>query len=645
MIKSVLIANRGEIACRILRTAQHLGIKSVVVYSEADAGSLSVQRADEAYAIGPAPASQSYLNIPKILEVAKKAKVEAIHPGYGFLAENETFAVECRKAGFIFIGPSLKNLRQMGSKREAKVIARQLGIPVIPGYEGDQSQLEKESKRIGYPLMIKAALGGGGKGMRRVDAQDGFQEALNACRREAFSSFGNDEILLEKCILSPRHIEVQLFGDTHGNVVHLFERDCSLQRRHQKVIEETPSAIPSSLKEKLFQATLQLGKAIHYEGAGTVEFLGDKDQNFYFMEMNTRLQVEHPSTECLTGLDLVEWQFRVASEEKLPLSQEEIMSHGHAVELRLYAEDPHQNFKPMSGDIWLKESPADVRMDTGLHPIDVITPYYDPLIAKLIIKGDNRSDAFHKAKVALEEWKILGLKTNASFLKRLVDDPAVLENKIDVDYIDRHLETLAPSLEVPEEVYGAASLITLLSEPQEPLNPWEDPHQWHIEGYHPRLFEWNCEGQIKALSFIYDSKKWESLHARTMDNLLFFKGNKILFWRQEKTISLLYQGETYTLSPHELSFMRSHKGVNESHLKAPMTGKVALVMVKEGDTVHKDQPILILEAMKMEHMMTSPIKGKVKKAFYCVGDVIKEGVEVMDIEEEKESPDDPTQTR
>jgi 3-methylcrotonyl-CoA carboxylase alpha subunit len=645
MLRSVLIANRGEIACRIIRTAQHLGIKSVVVYSEADAASLSVQRADEAYAIGPSSASQSYLNIPKVLEVAKKAKVEAVHPGYGFLAENETFADECRKAGFIFIGPSLKNLKQMGSKSEAKAIARHLGIPVIPGYEGDQSQLEKESKRIGYPLMIKAALGGGGKGMRRVDAQDGFQEALNACRREALSSFGNDEILLEKCILSPRHIEVQLFGDTHGNMVHLFERDCSLQRRHQKVIEETPSALASSLKEKLFQAALQLGKAIHYEGAGTVEFLVDKDQNFYFMEMNTRLQVEHPITESITGLDLVEWQFLVASGEKLPLSQEQITSHGHAVELRLYAEDPHQNFKPMSGNIWLKEYPQEARIDTGLHPIDVITPYYDPLIAKLIVKGDNRSDAFHKVKLALEEWKILGLKTNASFLKKLVDDPAVLENRIDVDYIDHHLETLAPSLEIPEEVYVAASLIALLSEPQEPLSPWEDRHQWHIEGYHPRPFEWNCGGKIRTLSLTYGSKEWESLHAHLMDGTLFFRQEKIPFWKQEKTISLIHHGETYTLLPHEPTFIRSPKGINESHLKAPMTGKVVLVMVKEGDAVHKDQPILILEAMKMEHMMTSPIKGKVKKTFYRVGDVVKEGVEVMDIEEEKESSHDPAQPR
>ncbi len=635
MIKSVLIANRGEIACRIIRTARRLGIRTVAVYSEADASSLAVQMADEAYAIGPSPASESYLNIPSILTAAKQGHVEAIHPGYGFLSENEAFAKACREKGFIFIGPPLEALKMMGSKSEAKTIARKAKIPVIPGFEGDQNRLPQEADRIGYPLMIKAVMGGGGKGIRRVNSKAEFQSALETCRREALSSFKCEDVLLEKYISSPRHIEVQIFGDAFGNVVHLFERDCSLQRRHQKVIEEAPSSLPSDLKEKLYKAALKLAQVIHYEGAGTVEFLVDKMNNFYFMEMNTRLQVEHPITEVITGLDLVEWQFCVASKERLPLSQKDITQQGHCLELRLYAEDPQQNFKPITGPVWIKELPQNVRVDTGLHSIDTITSYYDPLLAKLIVGGKNRLETLRKAELSLESLQILGLKTNASFLKKLLQDKAVIENHIDVAYIDCHLKTLAPSQKIPEKVYIAASLIKVLTAPHS-LSPWEEKHNWRLEGYAPLIFEWRCEDETKAISLTYSPQGWIYpqtllLKAHIIENALYFSNLRIPFWEMEKKISLMYQGETYTLFPHSPLGEPPSKEKNESHLKAPMTGKVSLILIKEGEIVKENQPLLILEAMKMEHMITAPRKGKVKHIFYQVGDVVEEGVKVIDM--------------
>ncbi|OJW54038.1 MAG: hypothetical protein BGO67_08215 [Alphaproteobacteria bacterium 41-28] len=633
MIKSVLIANRGEIACRIIRTARHLGIRTIAVYSEVDRDSLAIQMADEAYSIGLSPASQSYLNIPNILNAAKQAKVEAVHPGYGFLSENEAFAKACRENGFIFIGPPMEALQKMGAKSEAKAIARKAKIPVIPGYEGDQNRLSEEADRVGYPLMVKAVMGGGGKGIRQVNSKAEFQKALEACRREALSSFGNDDVLLEKYIPFPRHIEVQIFGDAYGNVIHLFERDCSLQRRHQKVIEEAPSSLPSDLKEKLYKAALKLAQIIRYENAGTVEFLVDEKGHFYFMEMNTRLQVEHPVTEAITGLDLVEWQFRVASKEKLPFSQKEIALQGHSLELRLYAEDPSQNFKPVTGPVWMKEVPKDVRIDTGLHPVDTITSYYDPLLAKLIVMGENRLGALQKAEFALEHLEILGLKTNVPFLKRLLQDKAVLENHSDVDYIDRHLKTLAPSKKIPEKIFLAASLIKALSSSENSLSPWEENHNWRLEGYAPLSFEWTCERDIRTISLIYSPDGWP-LQAQHSKNTLTFSNLRIPFWKLGEKISLIYRGETYNLTPHSPVLIRPHKGKSESHLKAPMTGKIAQIFVKEGDFVKESQPLLILEAMKMEHMMTAPRNGKIKHIFYQGGDVVEDGVDVIDIGED-----------
>lgn len=640
MINAVLIANRGEIAYRIIRTAHRLGIRTVVVHSEVDAYSLAVQMADESYPIGPSSASESYLNITKILAVAKMAKVDAIHPGYGFLSESPTFAKACHEAGFIFMGPSLETLQKMGSKREAKIIAKKLKIPVIPGDEGDEKTLSQKADQLGYPLMIKAVMGGGGKGMRRVNSKEEFQSALEACKREAFSSFSNGEILIEKHIPNARHIEVQIFGDVYGNVVHLFERDCSLQRHHQKIIEEAPSSLSLDVKQKIYDAALKLAHAIRYEGAGTVEFLVDSAGHFYFMEMNTRLQVEHPVTEAITGIDLVEWQFRVASQERLPLSQHEISTNGHALEARLYAEDPYNNFKPVTGDIWIQNIPKDVRIDTGLHTQDTVTSYYDSLLAKLIVTGNSRAETLYRASLALENWSILGLQTNASFLKEVLQDKEVIENHIDIGFIDRHYDKLTSLREVPKKVYVAASLIQILTQQLREPSPWNDNHNWHLEGYAPLFFEWNCHGNIQIVSLTFSSKGWiinssEYIEATLLENTLLFPTFRIPFWKKKDEISLVYQGETYFLKPHTHLIMHPSKGHEKAHLKAPLTGKVSLIFVSEEQLVQENQPLLILEAMKMEHTISSPRKGTIKHLFYHVGDVVEEGEDVIDIQVEE----------
>ncbi len=636
MIKSVLIANRGEIAVRIIRTAKKLNIHTVVVYSEADADSLAVQMSDEAFFIG----ISSYLDSQKIIEIAAKAKVEAIHPGYGFLSENVTFARKCEEAGFIFIGPSPEALQKMGSKKEAKEIARELGIPVIPGYEGTQKSLVHEAEKIGYPLMIKAVMGGGGKGMRRVDSGSDFEQALGSCQREAIAAFGNGDVLLEKIIEEPRHIEVQIFGDAQGNLVHLFERDCSLQRRYQKVIEEAPSHLPNALKEKLYGAALTIGRAVNYRGAGTVEFLVDAQGQFYFMEMNTRLQVEHPVTEAITGLDLVEWQFRIASNEPLPLPQEQIPSHGHALELRLYAEDPHHNFKPVAGPLWMKETPPSIRIDTGFKQKDQVTPYYDPLIAKAIIKGNDRPDAFVKASESLDQFTILGVKTNISFLKNLIDDPSIRENHFDIGYIDRHLKRLAPPPSTPHEVFVAATLIRILSSPQHEASPWEESHNWRLTGFSPISMEWSSNGETKVITLTFTPEGWvqgmgKPMETQLIENTLLFSGKQIPYLDDMGKLSLKHEGETYSLSPIE--FVPQDKKHPEYRLSAPMTGKVVLIHVKEGDRVKKGQPLVILEAMKMEHLINAPKNGIVKRLCYKIGDVVHEGTELIDLEESNDA--------
>lgn len=635
MIKSVLIANRGEIACRIIKTARKLGIRTVVVYSDVDAHSKAVQSADEAYPIGPAPALESYLNVPLILAVANQAEVEAIHPGYGFLSENGDFAKACCDEGLIFIGPSPQNLQDMGSKKCAKEIAKKLDIPILPQSEGTLKPATLE-----YPLVIKAVMGGGGKGMRVVKSAASFEKALQACQREAKAAFGREEVFLEKYVPNARHIEVQIFGDAHGNLIHLFERDCTLQRRHQKIVEEAPSTLSLELKDKLYKAALTLGKAIHYENAGTVEFLVDRKGNYFFMEMNPRLQVEHPVTETITGLDLVEWQFRVASKEKLPLTQEEILAKGHAIELRLYAEDPVHNFKPVTGEIWTRSFPTLGRIDTGLKEFDKVTSYYDSLLAKLIVEGDSRSEALKKANRALAQWEVLGMQTNAPFLKNLLQDKQVIQNEIDVDFIDRHISILAPIQKAPDNLYGAASLIKVLSKNKSKVSPWEQKVHWRLEGYAPFKFEWTCGEERRKVSITYTLKGWvlnssQPLKASLSENILFFSDLRIPYWKRDEKISLFYEGINYNLISHVSETFQGVAQKKEAHLRAPLTGKVILNLVSEGDWVKEGQPLLILEAMKIEHTIVAPRDGKIKQLFYREGNIIEEGAAVLDMGEKE----------
>lgn len=633
MIKSVLIANRGEIACRIIKTARKLGIRTVIIYSDVDAHSKAVQSADEVYLIGPAPALESYLNVSRILSVARQAKVEAIHPGYGFLSENEDFAKACCDEAFIFIGPSPQNLQDMGSKKCAKEIAKKLDIPILPQSEGTL-----KPATLGYPLVIKAVMGGGGKGMRVVKSAAFLEEALQACQREAKAAFGREEVFLEKYVPNARHIEIQIFGDSQGNIVHLFERDCTLQRRHQKIVEEAPSGLPLELKDKLYKAALCLGKEIQYENAGTVEFLVDKKGNYFFMEMNPRLQVEHPVTETITGLDLVEWQFRIASKEKLPLTQEEILTKGHTIEFRLYAEDPAHNFKPVTGEIWTRSLPTLGRVDIGLKEFDKVTSYYDSLLAKLIVEGDSRREALKKARQALRQWEVLGLQTNALFLKNLLQNKQVIQNEIDVDFIDRHISMLAPIQNPPDNIYLAASLIKVLSKNNLKMSPWEEKVNWRLKGYAPFEFEWICGAERRKVSLTYTLKGWiinssQPLEVTLSENTLLFSGFRIPYWERDEKISLFYEGLNYNLVSYTPEIFQGVAQKREAHLRAPLTGKVILNLVSEGDWVKEGQPLLILEAMKIEHTIVAPRDGKINRLFYRKGSVVEEGADVLDMGE------------
>src|SRR4249919_2776363 len=480
MIKSLLIANRGEIACRIIRTAREMGIRTVAVYSDADARALHVRMADEAVHIGPSPARESYLVGEKIIAAAKATRAQAIHPGYGFLSENADFAEEVIKAGLIWVGPKPDSIRAMGLKDAAKKLVADAGVPVTPGYLGeDQSpkRLQKEADAIGYPVLIKAVAGGGGKGMRRVDASADFQDALASCKREAASSFGDDRVLIEKYILSPRHIEVQVFGDSHGNVVHLFERDCSLQRRHQKVIEEAPApGMDQATREAVCGAAVRAAKAVNYEGAGTIEFIADaskglKADRIWFMEMNTRLQVEHPVTEEITGQDLVEWQLRVASGEKLPRKQDELGINGWAIEARLYAEDPARGFLPSVGRLEHFDLGEDGRIETGVEEGDSISPFYDPMIAKLVAWGEDRAEAIGELAGILDEVEVWPVRTNAGFLFNALLHPDFVTGRIDTGFIERHLEQLVPAPEPDEYLWRGAAMVALAESDRDDSTP------------------------------------------------------------------------------------------------------------------------------------------------------------------------------
>ncbi|MFN3990615.1 MAG: acetyl/propionyl/methylcrotonyl-CoA carboxylase subunit alpha [Erythrobacter sp.] len=616
MITKLLIANRGEIACRIMRTARAMGIATVAVYSDADAGALHVRQADEAVHIGPSPAAESYLVGAKIIAAAQQTGADAIHPGYGFLSENADFAQSVIDAGLIWVGPKPASIRAMGLKDAAKQLMRSAGVPVTPGYDGaDQSveRLTAEAEAIGYPVLIKAVAGGGGKGMRKVDAPEDFAAALESCRREAKASFSNDEVLLEKWITSPRHIEVQVFGDAHGNIVHLFERDCSLQRRHQKVIEEAPApGMDEATREAICAAAVRAAKAVDYEGAGTIEFIADasaglRADRIFFMEMNTRLQVEHPVTEEITGVDLVEWQLRVASGEPLPKRQEELSINGHAIEARLYAEDPAKGFLPSTGRLERLDFGLPYRIDTGVIEGAEVSPFYDPMIAKVIAFAPDRDGAIDALIDSISGLQVWPIRTNAAFLKRCADHPDFRAANLDTGFISRNENELVPTDAATEAEWQAAAGFALADQPSQ-------------AEYLPRGFRLNAPPAARvALSHAGETRVIERAGATAPIDPDF--GTMMLAGSDEalcKCAARVTDDEIVLFSDgRAIGFSRAVRGTGQASaadgaIIAPMPGKVIAVDVAEGQAVTAGQRLLVLEAMKMEHALQAPFDGVIE---------------------------------
>ena len=606
MIAKLLIANRGEIACRIIRTARAMGIATVAVYSDADARALHVRQADEAVHIGPSPAAESYLVGEKIIAAAKQTGAEAIHPGYGFLSENAGFAQAVIDAGLIWVGPKPSSIEAMGLKDAAKTLMMEAGVPVTPGYLGaDQSaeRLKKEADAIGYPVLIKAVAGGGGKGMRKVDKAEDFEADLQSCRREAKASFSNDEVLLEKWITSPRHIEVQVFGDSHGNVVHLFERDCSLQRRHQKVIEEAPApGMDEATREEICAAAVRAAKAVDYEGAGTIEFIADASEGLradriFFMEMNTRLQVEHPVTEEITGVDLVEWQLRVAAGEPIPLQQEDLAITGHAIEARLYAEDPSSGFLPSTGPLDHFDLGSEGRIETGVAEGDMISPHYDPMVAKLVVWEKTRADAIEALADIAESVEVWPVKTNAAFLANALLEDDFVEAQLDTGFIERKLERLVGDDAPDDAIWQAAADFTVLDAIEE-------------NAPRPIGFRLNADPRVAATLF----HKGES---RTVD-VIGERGAAHATGFVEDARTVVFadgQGFEFALESRGSGAAAAGSGA----ILAPMPGKVIAVDVAEGDRVAAGQRLMVLEAMKMEHALTAPFDGTVTELSAATG--------------------------
>ncbi len=617
MIASLLIANRGEIACRVIRTARRLGIRTVAVYSDADAKALHVRMADEAVHIGPSPARESYLRGDKIIEAAKATGAEAIHPGYGFLSENADFAQTVIDAGLIWVGPKPDSIRAMGLKDAAKKLMAEAGVPVTPGYLGevqDPKRLKSESDAIGYPVLIKAVAGGGGKGMRRVDEPGQFDDALDSAKREATSAFGDDRVLIEKYILSPRHIEVQVFGDSHGNVVHLFERDCSLQRRHQKVIEEAPApGMDAETREAVCGAAVRAAQAVNYENAGTIEFIADASEGLradriWFMEMNTRLQVEHPVTEEITGQDLVEWQLRVASGEKVPAKQDELSISGHAIEARLYAEDPAKGFLPSVGRLDHFDLGDGGRIETGVEEGDAISPFYDPMIAKLIGTGADRDDAIDELAAILDGVEVWPVRTNAWFLLNALLHPDFAAAKIDTGFIEKHLDELVPDTDANESVQRAAAMVAILAA--------EDASGM------PGLAGLRLNAPA-SLSAVLDGKSVQVVDDEELADVSGFA--------DEERVVLFREGQAFEFELSSRGTGTSH-GVHDGEIEAPMPGKVTAVEVSNGEKVAKGQRLLTLEAMKMEHALTAPFDGTVADLSAKAGAQVTEGQMLVKIE-------------
>ncbi len=660
MFAKILIANRGEIACRIIRTARRLGIGTVAIYSEADAGALHTELADEAFCIGPAPARESYLCIDKILEAARRSGAQAIHPGYGFLAENEQFATACGRAGIVFIGPPPEVIRAMGSKSAAKNIMAQADIPLVPGYHGDDQQddtLRDAARTIGYPLLIKASAGGGGKGMRVVRQPADFDAALAAARREAAASFGDERMLLEKYLEQPRHVEIQVFADRQGNAVHLFERDCSIQRRHQKILEEAPApGVTPELRAQMGQTAVAAVRAIGYLGAGTVEFLLAADGSFYFMEMNTRLQVEHPVTELITGQDLVEWQLRVAAGEPLPCRQDELSIAGHAIEARVYAEDPARDFLPSTGQLVHLRPPAEdphVRIDTGVRQGDPVSIHYDPMITKLIVWDRDRSCALRRLRKALADYQIVGVATNIPFLTAVAAHPGYAQEDLDTHFIERHREVLFPEREAAsDEVLALACLDILLGRKAEaqrvaagspdPWSPWQQTSGWRLNSdNHCLLVLHEDERTVEVIAHYRPGGYLFELPGGTIaasgktdgagDLIACLDGHqsRATVVRQGRHLTIMPPGRSYGLTLDDPAALAAEQETVGGKLAAPMPGKVIAVSVEDGAQVKRGAPLVTLEAMKMEHTITAPRDGTVSRVHFRVGDLVSEGEELI----------------
>ncbi|MDO9507458.1 acetyl/propionyl/methylcrotonyl-CoA carboxylase subunit alpha [Hydrogenophaga sp.] len=665
MFNKILIANRGEIACRVAATARRLGVRTVAVYSDADARAKHVAACDEAVHIGGSAPKDSYLQWERIIEAAKATGAQAIHPGYGFLSENDAFANACANAGIAFIGPPASAILAMGLKAESKQLMEKAGVPLVPGYhEADQdpAMLQHEANRIGYPVLIKASAGGGGKGMRAVDKAEDFAAALASCQREARNSFGSDAVLIEKYVQRPRHIEIQVFGDTHGNCVYLFERDCSVQRRHQKVLEEAPApGMTPEFRQQMGAAAVAAAKAVNYVGAGTVEFIVEQPpeggMRFFFMEMNTRLQVEHPVTEAITGLDLVEWQLRVASGEPLPLKQDELRIHGHAIEARICAETPDNNFLPATGTLTVYRKPACtafergvVRVDDGVREGDTISPFYDSMVAKLIVFGATRAEALARMDAALAETRIVGLSTNVQFLRHVVNSPSFAQANLDTALIPREAAVLFHQDKVGLALAVASAVAqTLVTERAlESTDPFSRRDGWRPHGLTVRRFDFEYLGEslLAHLTYLHDGAlqlafgdvsgvlQFESLPTEGGSRMdLQFQGQRqtVQTWQLGEIVHIFCAlGATQITEIDALA----HAGVaaaDGGRLTAPMPGKVLSFAVKAGDVIKKGQALAVMEAMKMEHTIAAPADGTVAELLYAPGDQVSEGAELLKI--------------
>ncbi|WOD15308.1 acetyl/propionyl/methylcrotonyl-CoA carboxylase subunit alpha [Paraburkholderia kirstenboschensis] len=672
MFNKILIANRGEIACRVAATCKRLGIASVAVYSDADADAKHVSACDEAVHIGGATAAESYLRVARIIEAARATGAQAVHPGYGFLSENEDFAHACEAAGIVFIGPPVEAIAAMGSKAAAKALMHAAAVPLVPGYHGDDQNpelLHSEADAIGYPVLLKASAGGGGKGMRVVERSEDFLAALASCKREAASSFGNDRVLIEKYLTRPRHVEVQVFADRHGGAVYLFDRDCSVQRRHQKVLEEAPApGLPAEIKREMGEAAVAAARAVNYVGAGTVEFIMTATGDFYFMEMNTRLQVEHPVTEMITGQDLVEWQLRVAAGQPLPLTQDQLKIDGHAIEARIYAEHPARGFLPSTGTLKHLRMPegvefaihaaagegrkAPVRIDSGVREGDTITPYYDPMIAKLIVHGATREEALARMSRALHACEVVGPHTNVEFLQRIVESEPFVTGDLDTGLIERHHEALFAPVKKPFKealALACAALLTREGGTAHGASPWDALSHWRLNGGFTQTLGWLAiessgeSGNAFTVAFARDGATQTLEHDGVREAFSWSSGAGLHEYRAtigdaRATGRVFIDGDTFHVFclGHALAFewqnLLAHAADaehGEGRLTAPMPGKVIAVLVEPGAVVEKGTPLIVMEAMKMEHTIGAPAAGTVSEVLYAVGDQVADGAQLL----------------